>query len=426
MERGALDRIIEGQKQECERLLSQRYIERLASSGRSRWLASPLVKVILGPRRAGKSSFALALLRGRPFLYFNFDDPLVLEKSLDLEDLLDALHRVYGQETRFVLFDEIQNLPGWELFVSRLQRRGYNLVITGSNANLLSRELATHLTGRHVPIEIMPFSFSEFLAAKGTVLVNEDLSRLYLESGGFPEVVLGGQEPRGYLDVLFDSLLFKDVVKRHRIRFSSQIDNLGRYLLDNVSGRYTFRRLAAALDFKSIATLEKYLSYFTEAYLTFSLSVFSYKSGIRLKSPKKIYVVDNGFIAAKALRQSPDSGKLLENLIFTELLKQGFVPNRNLFYYQTRNGREVDFLLEDASGKELLQVCYDLSSSETKSRETKALIEAAGELKANTLTIVTWRETGEMVNNGLKIKVLALSDWLVARRVERAETKPLK
>lgn len=340
--------IILKQKQEKERLASLKYIERTKSRFAEKWLDSDLIKVILGPRRAGKSVFALMLLKNRPFMYFNFDDEILANGGISTDKLMKELHAAYGG-IKTILFDEIQNLPSWELFANRLHREGYNMVITGSNANLLSRELATALTGRHMPIEILPFDFNEFLRAKNYQIDPEyqnlpqkrgeilKLMETYMLNGGFPEVAAKGAEAKDYFDVLFDSLLFKDVVKRHNVRFSAQIDNLGSYLINNFSSYYSSRKIAGALNLKSATTTEKYIKYLEEAYIIFSLRRYSAKAIERIKSPKKVYAVDNGFISAKAIQHSPDRGRLMENLVFTELLKKGFEHNRDLFYYKTRN-----------------------------------------------------------------------------------------
>jgi predicted AAA+ superfamily ATPase len=377
-----LNSTVSKQKQDKERLLSLPYIERTKEKDAQKWLSSDLIKVILGPRRAGKSVFALMLLKEQSFAYFNFDDEsLHGEEKIDLDELMTELTLSYG-ETTYILFDEIQNLPNWELFVNRLHRAGYNLILTGSNASLLSKELATHLTGRHIPIEILPFNFTEVLKAKHyevtteKLLLPEEKARLlgilsqYMISGGYPEVITKGVDPRGYLDVLFDAVLFKDVVKRHKVRFSEQIDSLGSYLINNVSGQYSPKKLANVLGFKSQVTLEKYLGYLAESYLIFPLSRYSTKFGMRLRSSKKTYVVDNGFVTAKAVQHSPNTGKLMENLVFTELVKKGNQPGRELFYYKTRNDREIDFVLKNGyQVVELIQVCYDIRNPDVEERE---------------------------------------------------------
>ena len=424
MQKGLLKTIVSKQKTEKETLLSLPYVERAKAEKGMQWASSDLIKVVLGPRRAGKSVFSLMLLKDREFAYFNFDDPALVGEKLDLYELMDELRSVYG-DTKYVLFDEIQNLLGWELFANHLHRQGYNVVLTGSNANLLSMELATHLTGRHFPIEILPFDFNEFLRAKNFA-GGESLKLMeeYLVNGGFPEVVIKNQQPQGYLDVLFDAVLFKDVVKRHKVRFPSQIDQLGSYLVSNISGQYSARRLANVLKFKSDVTLERYLSYLAEAYVLFSLSRYSAKAGMRLKSPKKVYVVDNGFVSAKAVQHSPDKGKLMENLVFTELVKRGVKPNRELFYYKTRNNREVDFVVKKGVDvTELIQVCYDLTNPDVEQRETKALFEASGELSAKggsasggkvpKLTVLTWDEKREVKKDGNVIQLKPLWEWLL-------------
>lgn len=451
-----LKSIVSSQKLQKEQLLTLSYIGRTKEPFGKKWLDSNLIKVVLGPRRAGKSVFSLMLLKDRPFMYFNFDDEVLSsvggplrrsssEASIAADELMKELHAAYGGDVKTILFDEIQNLPSWELFANRLHRIGYNLVLTGSNAQLLSKELATHLTGRHMPIELLPFDFNEFLRAK-KYRVDAEYSALpqqrgeflnlmenYLLNGGFPEVVVSNLDPKDYLEVLFDALLFKDVVKRHKVKFSTQIGNLAAYLINNFASLYTVRKLLEALNLKSATTVEKYINYLEEAYLIFSLRRYSPKSLERIKSPRKVYAVDNGFVSAKAIQHSPDKGKLMENLVFTELVKRGVKPNRELFYYKTRNDREVDFVVKKGHQViELIQVCYDLTNPDVEQRETKALFEASEELSAQggsppkadaprehtsggkvpKLTVLTWDEKREIKKDGRTIKFRPLWEWL--------------
>jgi predicted AAA+ superfamily ATPase len=238
----------------------------------------------------------------------------------------------------------------------------------------------------------------------------------YMTNGGYPEVVMKDLEPRGYLDVLFDAVLFKDIIKRHKVRFPKQIDSLGSYLINNVSSQYTARKLANTLAFKSDVTVAKYLDYLTEAYILFSLDQYSNKAGSRLRSPKKTYVVDNGLVTAKAVQHSPNSGKLMENLVFIELVKRGYQPNRELFYYKTRNDREIDFVLKEGyKVVELLQVAYESTNQEVEDREVKALVEAGKELDVAKLSVLTWNEKREVNKDGMNIQFIPLWEWLTLK-----------
>lgn len=418
--------IVLSQKRQKEQLLTLQYVPRTQDQFGKKWLDSNLIKVVLGPRRAGKSVYSLMLLKDRPFMYFNFDDEVLASAGgVSTDELMKELYAAYGQ-VKTILFDEIQNLPNWELFVNRLHREGYNLVLTGSNAHLLSKELATHLTGRHMPIEILPFDFNEFLQAKKFTIDPQYASlpeqhgallnwmENYLQNGGFPEVVVSNLDPKDYLEVLFDALLFKDVVKRHKVKFSTQIGVLAAHLINNFANLYTVRKLLEVLNLKSATTTEKYINYLEEAYLIFSVLRYSPKLIQRIKSPRKVYAVDNGFVTAKAIQHSPDKGKLMENLVFMELVKRGYDPERELFYYKTRNNREIDFVLKkETEVTELIQVCYESINSVAEEREAKALTEASGELKVDTLSVLTWDEEREVRRDGKTVQFKPLWKWLL-------------
>jgi predicted AAA+ superfamily ATPase len=209
-------------------------------------------------------------------------------------------------------------------------------------------------------------------------------------------------------------LLFKDVVKRHIIRFSTVIANLATHLINNFSNLYTVRKLLDILNLKSASTTEKYITYLKKTYLIFSMLRYSPKSVERIRSPRKVYAVDNGFINAKAIQHSPDKGKLMENLVFIELVKRGNKPNRELFYYKTRNDREIDFLLmKGYVVTELVQVCFESIHPDVEQREIKALVEAGDELNVKNLTVITWDEKREVEEDGLTISFKPLHKWLL-------------
>lgn len=410
-------------KLEKERLVSKKYLLREKLGFAQKFLDTDLIKVITGPRRAGKSIFSILLLKSKEFAYLNFDDENLL-KIKNYDEIIKTIFEVYPK-IEAILFDEIQNLENWETFVNKLQRRGYNLILTGSNAKLLSQELGTALTGRYIPVEILPFSFKEFLKAREFKKENLDIPEIkgkilnlldeYLQNGGFPETVVKNLEAKTYLETLFDALLLKDVVKRYNVRFSQKIYDLASYLIANFASEYSFTRLKNVLEFRSTNTVQNYLKYLEEAYLVFSLNRFSFKAKAQIKAPKKIYLVDNGFILAKSFQFSANIGKLMENLVLVELLRRGNKLNMGVFYYKTKAGREIDFLLKEGIKiKELIQTCYEADKEETKNREVKALIEASFEVGCDNLLIITRDLETEEKIKGKKVKFIPLWKWLVS------------
>lgn len=413
------------QKTRKDALLKETYIPRYKTAQLEKMLDNSLIKVIIGPRRAGKSFFATHTFKPTEAAYVNFDDENIL-KVEDYDEIIKSALEVYGQ-TKYLLLDEIQNIPQWELLVNRLHRNGYNILVTGSNSKLLSKEFATHLTGRHLPLELLPFSFKEFLRYKNftentkEVMTTEKKAELlgyvntFMKNGGFPELVIHELKPETYLTPFIESLLFKDVIKRYKLRKADHVYNLETYLINNVAKEFTYERLANNLGITSWATVVKYMAYLEEAYLLVILGRYSHKAAQRLKSPKKVYMVDNGLITSTAVQISKDNGKLMENLVFTELLKKGLRPNLELFYYKTRNDKEIDFVIKQGTAvKELLQVCYDVTNPDVSEREVKALLEAKEELHAEKLTILTWDEKKRANIDGSVIEFVPLWEWLTA------------
>ena len=319
-------------------------------------------------------------------------------------------------KTDYLFFDEIQNYPHWESFINKLHRRQYNLVITGSNSRLLSRELGSALTGRHLPFELLPFSFPEYLLSLGTGTSGEaDAFRRYLQWGGFPEVVLGAAEPAAYLRALFDSIVLRDIVTRHRIRAAAAMHNLLNLLINNAASRFSARSLERALGTLSIATVQKFIGYAREAYLVQDLQPYFFKPKVRINADRKIYALDNGLISAMSQPVTSDQSRLLENMVFVELVRRGFRPNLDLFYYRTRAGAEVDFLIRRGpENLELLQVTQSLSSLKTREREMRALRQAAGELGMPKLTVITLHTEERIREAGIEINVLPCGTWLTA------------
>ncbi len=401
-------------KKERNFLLAEPYIHRTRESLLDAVLSSPLAKVILGPRRAGKSRFALKLMQSllakhgqTEFIYINFDDTLL--QSIKNEQLLiDAWTDVYGKDCKLILLDEIQNFKGWELFVNKIARRGYQVIITGSNAHLLSQELASHLTGRTFEIELLPFSAEE-LAGRASI---ESL----LTYGGFPDVILREKDPHfinTYLKQLVDSVIYKDIVSRHKIRASAELATVFYVLVDNATGKTSFKNVAELCGVKSDLTAKKYISYFEQAYLIQLLTSYSRKPRERMSYQKKVYLIDNGLLNFLQRNISQNYGRSLEHFVFTELRKIGAQAQKNLFYYTTNSGFEIDFLFFPKREKPILiQVSWDISGHETEERETRALTEAAKELGSHELYIVTREQTKKIFKEEHTIKVVDLLQFI--------------
>lgn len=372
--------IIYHQKNELERLLNKKYILRENLIAGEKALKNDLIKVIIGPRRAGKSTYCLEILQSKNFAYLNFDNEDILNIGSH-EKIISLLEEVYSNSKIYFL-DEIQNLPKWELFVNTLQRRGFNVILTGSNANLLSGELATHLTGRYEEITVYPFSFKEYITAKNG---DEHLLLDYLQTGGYPEIVVNNIDSKNYLSTLVEAVIFKDIVKRYKVRYSSELDGLVKMIFSGFTKPVSVTNLGKNIGIGSHHTVNKYLGYLHKVYLVMFLDRFSYKAKERVKLAKKAYFVDNGF-ASINFSASPDFGKLMENMVFMHYLR----AKKSIFYYQTKSGKEVDFVVKSGMNiSSLVQVCWDLDSGKTKKREISALNEAGIELKCQDKIIIT-------------------------------------
>jgi len=378
--------------------------------------------VITGPRRSGKSTFLLQWMNKvykDNFYYFDFSDDRVVDfKTEDLQVLYELFLELYGEKKVF-FFDEIQGKYDWNKFVNRLYSEGYRFFITGSNAELLSKEISTYLTGRHYDVTILPFSFNEFLGynkvdldfvgTKNTIKIKSKLES-YLNNGGFPEVVTFGN--KDILDNVYKDVINKDIVLRYGIKEEEVFKKLSLYLISNFARDFSYTSLKNTFGLGSVNTTSNYVSYLVDAYIVFELQKYDYSLKKQDKSSKKIYCVDLGLINKIAFAFSENLGRLYENAVFIELLNRGY--EKNIYYYKTKSNKEVDFiLLEGIKPKSLIQVCYDLSNLETKKRETSALVEASEELNCNNLLIITKDYEGVEAVGKKKIKYTPLWKWLL-------------
>jgi predicted AAA+ superfamily ATPase len=406
------------QKREIEQRLREFYVERDLAPGPA---DHDLVRVVMGPRRAGKSFLAMHLVAGQgPFGYVNFDD----ERLAGLEDaeaLIAAVDAIYDRP-RQLLLDEVQNLPRWELVVNRLQRRGYRLTVTGSNAHLLGSELATHLTGRHLPVVLFPFSFGEYLRALNREMTESEKAqacRGYVETGGYPEPLLK-DVPRGeYLTTMLRSILYKDIVVRHRIRTPQGLDDLVAWLLANVAQRFSLNTLAGVTRLRSVHTVQKYLRHLEEAFLFFTVRRFSFKVREQARANRKVYCTDNGLVTSASFRFSADAGKLRENLVAVALRRRELAGGLEFFYWQGAGQEEVDFVVKEGTRvARLIQVCLDPQAPKARSREVRALLKAGAELDCGDLLILTesreGREEVSWYGQAGTVEYRPLWKWLMA------------
>ena len=391
-------------------------------------LNSPLAQVVIGVRRSGKSTLCskVMLESGLPFGYINFDDDRLGKLTVDTFDtLLRALYQLNGEFNNLFL-DEVQNIEGWELFVNRMLRQGMRMVITGSNANLLSGELATHLTGRYHQIELMPFSFQEYCQSKEVnnssyttkaIALRDKALNDYLFAGGFPELLsLSEAEQGDYVRSLVRTIVEKDIAKRYKLRYAQTLMDVANQVLDEFSQEHSFATVQKKHNLKSPNTAKKYLQYLQNAYLVLALPRFSLKSSER-RSVHKYYAIDPAMIAKRDEALLTDSlGLRLENVVAVELRRRAAIDEQ-IYYFRKVREYEVDFVrVKGTQVQELIQVTYDFTQPRTKlyNREVGNLVKASNILHCDNLTLVMmYGDQREIVADGKTIRCVPAAEWLL-------------
>jgi predicted AAA+ superfamily ATPase len=313
--------------------------------------------------------------------------------------------------------DEVQNSPGWEHFVRRFMDMGFKFYITGSNASLLSRELGTRLTGRYVPIELFPFSFREYLQFQGEAIpnfrqmttveqarVNSALNS-YLAAGGIPDALKYPELP--LLRSLYDDVLYRDIATRHRLDAVTALKELAFFLVSNPAGLVSFNKLKEQLRLGSVNTVSSFIDYMENSWLVFSVNQFAYSVKRQQIAPKKIYCIDTGLVNSVGFRFSPNTGKLVENLVFLTLRQQ----SKEIYYYLTPGGFEVDFYLPERG--QLIQVAQRLEHPSVREREFRALEDAVKEMRVESALILSDSNEPETMISGVSVKVQSLTEWLL-------------
>jgi predicted AAA+ superfamily ATPase len=393
------------QKEEFVQMRNKDFLPRKIDALASDFLSSPLIKVILGPRRAGKSTFCIQALKNKEVAYLNFDNQILSKASH--QDILESLKEIY-KDVNYYFFDEIQNLKEWELLVNGLHRVGKNVIVTGSNSKLLSRELATALTGRHIPLYIFPFDYQEFLSAKN-INRSENSLLAYIKNGGYPELI--NNSIPNYLNTLLDSLVLKDIVDRYKLRNVSDLQNLADYLLGNPALTTTLASLRKTLELKSVTTVAKYINNIEEVFAIIKLERFTLKQKERFTGYKKIYPIDCGYIEIKKQKIQSEEGRVLESFVAIELYKKSKATDSTLFYYQNKNKKEIDFaLVKNGTVISCVQVALSLHHNNYK-REIDSLYAAGRELETDNLIIYTLNSSQEIIDYAKNKGVLVKYAW---------------
>lgn len=388
---------------------------------------------IIGPRRTGKTYEMFFLIRKlrqtygiEKVLYINFEradlEPLSYK---DLVIMLESYYEIYprNENTKIWLFlDEIQNVSEWERFVRTCLDDGLSVFLSGSSSKLLSREVATSMRGRNISYNFYPFSFREFLLAKKFNIKKyysskeksslHNLLNEFLLFGGYPEAVIFGKEREKIIKDIFDTAIYKDVIERGKIRNIKILKLLIKALL--TSKEFSIHRFYNFIKSQGIKTsknaIYKYADYLEDAFFVFFLRKhdLSYKN--KEQSLPKIYFIDNGLLTINGI---DDKGRLLENLVFLELL----IRNKDIAYYQNSLKEEVDFVIKKGKKvQQLIQVCYDISDFMTMNREKRILIKASREFNCSDLIIINMSEEKEEKTDGGKIKYIPLWKWLLEKR----------
>ena len=386
-------------------------------------LKSKLAQVVIGVRRSGKSTLCFNALRkaGVHYAYANFDDERLEElETKDLDNVLQTLYKIYGNFD-YLFLDEIQNIDGWPLFVNRLLRQKIHIIITGSNAKLLSTELATHLTGRHHKIELFPFSFKDWCSIKEvdyTRLTTKNkglLSKAYEEyfrQGGFPELISGEENPKEYISTLIDNIISQDIKKRYKIRNIDALKRLAHHILNETPTLIVKETLQNIIGIKSERTLGNYLMYLNQTYLISTISKYSSRSRERERNEKS-YAIDVAFMDKRENAFSGENlGWRLETIVYLELLRRKAGTENDIYYYQGRSA-EADFVVCDGNKTlAVYQVSYDISNDKTRKREIKGCIAGAKATKCGNLFLITDHESEVIEDDGYTIQVMPIWEWL--------------
>ncbi|MCP4267847.1 MAG: ATP-binding protein [Candidatus Brocadiaceae bacterium] len=418
MNKHILTQIIMDQK---EVVLPDFHIPREKSRAISKQKKTGDIIILTGIRRSGKSTL-LQLIRNEyetADYYMNFDDERLINFEIkDFQLLYELFIELFGTQ-KVLFFDEIQNIEGWERFARRLHDSGNKVYITGSNASMMSRELGTRLTGRHIQINLFPFSFSEFLELNK---VKYDITALsthkkgeikrvfnrYFELGGFPDYVI--TENKEYLKSLYESIIYRDIIVHYKLANEKALKELVYFSASNMGKEISFNSLKQMTGLKSASTIKEYFGYLENSFILFLVPRFDYSLKKQIYANKKVYFIDPGLAQTVGFRSSQDRGRLLENIVYLELKRD----DMEIYYYKDK--KECDFIIKKGLKiVDAIQVTQSLSDSKTKKREVSGLIETMVSFDLKNGLILTEDEEDELTMEGRKIIVLPIWKWMLSR-----------
>jgi len=382
--------------------------------------------VITGHRRAGKSTFLYQLMdtyHKDDFYYLDFSDDRLSNFETDDFQKLVEIYVSNFKEKKIYFFDEIQGKPNWNKFVNRMYSQGCKFYITGSNSELLSKEISTYLTGRHIDVTLFPFSFSEYLDykqidsdynySKNKLVIIKELEN-YIKLGGFPESIIYSNTD--LLKTVYLDVINKDILIRHKIKDSPLLKKIILYLISNIGKEFSYNGIKNNFNLGSPNTSRKYINYITDTYMLFELAKYDYSIKKQETYSKKIYCIDTGLVNKISFSFSENIGRLYENIVFIELLRR----EKEVYYWKDTTNKEVDFItLNKQKVDELIQVCYDLSNIQTKEREISSLIVAMDYFKLNKGTIITSDLEKVEKKDKKEIKYVPLWKWLLEKHKEK-------
>lgn len=412
---------------EQKEYIKELHIEKLVSRKEENLFEfdSSLAQVVIGVRRSGKSTICHKVLleKNIEYAYVNFDDDRMSDvKTEDLNTVLSCIYQVYGSDIQYLFIDEIQNVDGWYLFVNRLLRTNIKVFVTGSNAKLLSGELATHLTGRYNEIRLYPFSFSEYCdfhkIDTQSITTKADAERKrafveYVNDGGFPEIQ-NLRNKRVYVQSLIAAIVTKDIQKRFKVRNVDTLRKITHHLINNICQEINYDEISKLLNITD-NTVRKYVDYLRQAFLIQLLTKYSYKSKERIRNAKS-YIIDPGLQNNRDNAfASENIGWRLENIVYIELLRRCSNNFLDIYYYKANSrSKEVDFVVCNQNKTvELIQVAYDIDNVKTYNREVSSLINASTQLHCDNLSLIAFTNTRDIELQGKTIHIISAIEWLL-------------